>query len=229
MTRREAEIQRRVGLLIEAFERYLVGFDEDPAFKKVGQLEKHVATITLRREIGSSWAAATEPTFLKLLHETLSAWGVGLRGSKLVPLDEFARAFGGCELALRELEGETLDDPMLDLDIALEELWKLVDTLRIVENEAKLVPCTKALHHLLPDLVVPLDRKLTRPFFGWHVPEFQYQQKRVFDHAYRHFARIGREAKPSRFIGSGWSSNRTKIIDNALVGFCRLENLRAPS
>jgi hypothetical protein len=31
---------------------------------------------------------------------------------------------------------------------------------------------SKALDHLLPDLVPPMDREYTRPFFGLHNPEF---------------------------------------------------------
>lgn len=31
---------------------------------------------------------------------------------------------------------------------------------------------SKTLHHLLPDLVPPIDREYTRPFFGLHNPEF---------------------------------------------------------
>jgi hypothetical protein len=47
----------------------------------------------------------------------------------------------------------------------IEELWQLIDNLGIVENEAKLVSGSKALHHLLPDLVVPMDRAYTQKFF----------------------------------------------------------------
>ncbi len=205
-----------------------MAFDGNPAFRRFGQRENHVATISKRRELGTATAAVGDRTFLGLLHKTLGSWGIGQRGSKLLEFDDFVQAIRGCEAAITGLEEQRLDTPLLE-HTNTDEMWNLVDSLTIVENEAKLVPCTKALHHLLPDLFVPMDRTFTRVFFGWHVPQFQYQQKKVFCTAYEHFARIAREANPARFTGSGWRTSLTKNIDNALVGFCRVEQLPIPS
>ncbi|MEI8083497.1 MAG: hypothetical protein WCI74_16795 [Actinomycetes bacterium] len=46
----------------------------------------------------------------------------------------------------------------------------------ITNNNARLVPCTQALHHVPPDVVVPIDRDYTQSFFVWHNPEFQNRQ-----------------------------------------------------
>lgn len=229
MGQREIEIQRRIALLIKGFEHYLRAFDEDPAFTKSGQLESHLATIAMRRQLGSAAAASRDIRFLRLLYGTLNVWGIGQRGSKLVNFDQFVRAVGDWELAIGGLEGETLDNAELAVEEVVDRVWNVIDSLRIVENEAKLVPCTKALHHMLPDLVVPMDRLFTRTFFGWHVPEFQYSQEKIFNHAYRHFVRIARETEPARFVAGGWRTSLTKVLDNALVGFCRLERLPLPS
>ncbi len=228
MTKREAEARRRSDHLIQDFQRYLLAFDADPAFKRFGQRENHIATIARRRELGTATAAVRDMTFLKLLHQTLSSWGIGQRGSKLLEFHDFAGAIRNCEPAITSLEAYQLGDLLLQQAIT-DEMWNLVDSLAIVENKAKLVPCTKALHHLLPDLFVPMDRAFTRVFFGWHVPQFQYQQKNVFSAAYEHFVRIACEANPARFVGSGWRTSLTKNIDNALVGFCRVERLPIPS
>ena len=115
------------------------------------------------------------------------------------------------------------------MDGVAQKTWNLIESFDIVANETKLVPCTKALHHLLPDLIVPMDREFTRAFFGWHVPEFQYKQKKIFHHAFRCFVEIARIVQPSRFVGSGWRTSSTKVIDNALVAFCRVECLPIPS
>lgn len=230
MTKREAEVERRMSLLIENFERYVSAFDEKPAFTKSEQLESHVATIKRRRELGDVSQAAADPMFLKFLYETLIAWGIGQRGSKLEPFHEFTRAINTCLPAMSDLDGMALENPALDIKLVAERVWALIESLDIVGNEAKLVPCTKALHHLLPDLVVPMDREFTRTFFGWHVPEFQYQQRKVFQHGFRHFIRIARIANPSEFVGgAGWRTSSTKVIDNAIVAFCRAESLPTPS
>lgn len=229
LTSREAEVERRVGGLIRDFSRYVQVFDNAPAFTKAGQREKHVATIRLRRELGSAAAAAGDDRFLRSLYATLEVWGIGQRGSRLLPLDAFCCGVRACLPRLNELEAEKLELATDDFDRVIAALWQLIDSLRIVNNEAKLVPCTKALHHLLPDLVVPMDRMFTRVFFAWHVPEFQYQQEKVFRHACRHFSRIARAVIPSRLVGDGWRTSGTKVLDNALVGFCQAESLPVPS
>lgn len=73
------------------------------------------------------------------------------------------------------------------------------------------------------------DREYTRTFFGWHVPEFQYKQETVFRSAIGALATVARATDPSQYVGAGWNTSRTKVLDNALVGFCRLENLPRPS
>ena len=229
MGEREAQVQRRVRMLIGGFERYVVAFDQDPAFTKSGQLGKHVATIGIRRQIGSVALAVRDPKFLMFLYEALQTWGIGQRGSKLVAFNQFARSIADCEPALQALEDDVIDAPALAIDAILDKLWELISRLGIVENNAKLVACSKALHHLLPELVVPIDRAFTGRFFGWHRPEFQYQQEKIFRHAYKHFVHIARETNPTRFVGGGWRTSRTKIVDNALVGFCRAEKIPAPS
>ena len=183
----------------------------------------------MRREIGSASAAAEDPLFQQLLYETLLAWGIGQRGSILVGPAEFARALEACKSALATLEDVTIDSIKGEDDQTLSDVWQLISSLPIVENEARLVACTKALHHILPDLVVPMDREFTRTFFGWHVPEFQYQQEKVFRRDFKYFVEIAKATNPARFVGSGWKTSRTKVIDNALVGFCRLEHLLKPT
>lgn len=165
MAKREAENNRRVALLIQDFEHYLSAFDAEPAFRRTGQLENHVTTITRRRELGTAAAALRDASFLKLLYQTLNSWGIGQRGSKLLKFADFVQAMRRCEPAITSLEAYRLDDSSLERDIA-DKLWNLINSLAIVENEAKLVPCTKALHHLLPELFVPIDRAFTRVFFS---------------------------------------------------------------
>ena len=109
---------------------------------------------------------------------------------------------------------------------AAKDLWSLISSLGLVANDAPLVAHTKALHHILPDLVVPMDRASTRPFLGWHGTQFQYQQEEVFRDAFRRFSRVAREAHPETYAGKGWRSPATKIIDNAIVAFVLAEGIK---
>ncbi len=111
-----------------------------------------------------------------------------------------------------------LDSPILDVANAGARVWRLIKSVQLVENKAVLVPSTKALHHVLPDLVVPMDRAYTRPFFGWHAPEFQSHQARCFEHAFGAFHRVAKRANPRQYVGTGWNTSLSKVIDNAVVG-----------
>jgi hypothetical protein len=97
-------------------------------------------------------------------------------------------------------------------------LARLAQSLEIVRNNARIVPGSKALHHLLPELVVPIDRAYTQRFFDWANPTFQSFPERCFRQAFTAFARIARETQPQQYEGSGWYTSRTKVIDNAIVG-----------
>jgi hypothetical protein len=102
-------------------------------------------------------------------------------------------------------------------------VWRLIEGVDLVENEAKLVALTKTLHHLLPDLVVPIDRRYTGAFFGWSPARMQHGQRDLFRSAFRTFNDIARAVDlPSR-SGSAWRSAPSKLIDNAIIAYCLQE------
>lgn len=204
--------------LIEKFPEWVSYFETNGPFRKPDQLQFHRETIDRRLELGSAAAAVTDEQFLRALYKTLRAWGIGARGSRLKPFDDFSAILGRLKETVAELETATIDDQRLDVGATIDRLWALHSQLPIVENAAKLVPVTKALHHVLPELVVPMDREYTQIFFGWHTPQFQYRQRTCFAEAFCAFAQIARAVNPSQYVNRGWNSSRTKVLDNALVG-----------
>jgi hypothetical protein len=193
LKKREELISRLIG----DFGRFLELYDRHVPFSRYGQLEFHVNTIAKRRELGSARAAISDTPFLKSLHQTLEAWGIGSRASRLCHFEMFAAALRDRTSAIAALDGVTINDA--NVNEVSEDLWQVLCNLNIVDNvdnDAKLVSGTKALHHLLPDLVVPMDRAYTQKFFGWHNPEFQYSQSRCFREAFSAFAHIARSANP---------------------------------
>lgn len=173
-------VKKATNILIESFPKWLSYFESDGPFRSYGQLEYHRETIDRRRELGSASAAVTDERFQRSLYNTLRAWGIGARRSRLKPFDAFAEIFARQGEAVAELESAILDDPQLDVIATEEVVWRLQSQLTIVENDATLVPVTKTLHHVLPDLVVPIDRAYTQTFFGWQNSRFQYGQRNCF-------------------------------------------------
>lgn len=44
---------------------------------------------------------------------------------------------------------------------------------------------------------------------------------KLFTHAFESFCRIARETKPSEYVGDGWRTCTSKILDNALIGYLK--------
>jgi hypothetical protein len=205
--------------LIADFPRYLQIFERDPPFRRYGQWEYHFEAIKRRRALGSAKAALTDDEFLAGLYKTLQAWGIGIRGSKLRSVEEFVSSLRTKGPEIIALDGTAIDDPRMNVHETGKQVWHLIDTLGIVDNKTRIVPGTKALHHLLPELVVPMDRAYTQVFFCWQNPIFQYEQQRCFEHAFAAFAEVARKVNPAQYVGQGhWHTSRTKVIDNALIG-----------
>ncbi len=215
MTKRHAD---SVALLVGGFKTFLEAYDRHCPFTRHGQLQYHVETIRARRRLGSVKAALADETFQRSLYRTLQAWGIGSRASTLRPFPEFVAALQAEAKTIEELDGLAIDQRNLDVNTVGNTLARLVQSLGIVGNKARIVPGSKALHHLLPELVVPIDRGYTQRFFEWANPTLQNSTERCFREAFTAFAKIAREANPVQYVGSGWYTSRTKVIDNAIVG-----------
>jgi len=224
-TSRANRVHETVNLFIELFDKCLKVFDERPPFARYGQLEYHQETIQLRLKFNSAADAIRDDQFLRSLYKTLRAWGIGVRSSRLLPYAEFSKALGLMADEIASLDGIRIDDDQLDVASVSKNLWHLISSLEIVDNDAKLVACSKALHHIMPELVVPIDREYTRNFFGWHGPEFQYKQRQFFYLAFENFVTIARATNPTQYVENGWHTSRTKVLDNAIVGFMLLAKL----
>lgn len=212
------DIDARVRLLKHDFLALVSGYDVKAPFRRSGQLGYHRRTILARRSAGSAAAALGDDEFLSLLHLTLQKWGIGARGSRLLPPEEFASALRRSREEIVALDQLSIDDPSLDVSRTSRRLMGIIERLGIVDNKAPVVACTKALHHLLPDLVVPIDREYTQTFFGWSNPKFQYGQRECFTQAFRAFADVACDTNPQQYVReTGWHTSRTKVIDNAIV------------
>jgi len=213
-------LEARTRNLIVRFADYVHAFGVTPAFNDE-QLRAHVDTLALRSRLGSAAAAARNAEFASALRRTLELWRMNTRGAKLVSPAAFEASLQRCAPAIERFEKEHLEADVMDAAATAARLWSLIDGLRITDTGVRLVACTKALHHLLPNLVVPMDRQFTGAFFGWNTHDWQKKEERLFKSAFIVFREIAQKAKPSEYIGAGWNTGPAKIIDNAIVGYCR--------
>lgn len=222
----EKQVARhRASDLVVRFQYYVDRFDREPPFTGE-QLRTHIDTIRRRRSFSLVKDAVDDQGFVESLYRTLTLWGIGKRASTLLPFETFWSALRRNSSKLSELEGLRLEE-CPSVERVAPKLWGLIAGLGIVANNNNVVAGTKCIHHVLPDLMPPMDRAYTQTFFGWGNPEFQYHPRECFEYAFRTFARIANQVAPSRLVGEGWRSSGPKILDNAVVGYCIAKNLRS--
>lgn len=235
MSRREdieKQVDQRIRELCSNMCTYLEIYEKNNPFSKPEQLESHRQTIRLRRELGVS-AALRDDTFIKSLLNTLDAWDLNKRGTKLLCLNKLKEELLNHEKQIVGLDGARIDDPGLPLERTAEQLWGLIKTMKLSTSTRSgewvknpVVVGTKTLHHLLPDLVPPVDREYTRPFFKFPMQQFQDYPHTVFPYIWKKFAFVARETNPVQYVNkTEWSTSITKILDNAVVGFCICHNV----
>lgn len=222
MTGRTAAVALRLAALTRDFAGYVKAYDELTPFN-TRQMTLHRETMARRRALGSVLAAVHDDQFVASLRTTLKAWGIGVRGSKMVSEDAFAKALRAAVPRLTEVEGEVIDSCSPEVT---EHLWSVIESLAVVDTQAKVVAGTKTLHHLLPDLMPPFDRQWTGTFFGYHPPEWQplSGQRMIFTRIHQGLAGVAHDVHPSCYVtGDGWRTSRSKILDNAVIAFCQLD------
>lgn len=211
-----------VPVLIGSFPRWLEYFEEHCPFAKPDQLALHRRTIALRQGHVTVSAAVSDSAFVQLLYDTLRAWGIGSRRSKLRSLPDFTGALRTSLPSIQALEGLRVDGEEMGADNAVDAVWNTIEQLHVVDNNAILVAGTKTLHHLLPELVPPMDREYTQRLFCWGNPQFQYAQRECFRLAFAALVFVARKVDPSQYVGTHpWHTSPTKVLDNALVGLVR--------
>jgi hypothetical protein len=182
-------------------------------------------------------ACIDDDIFLERLYATLTARGlhkVGARGAKLAEFQDFSGSLRRhreaiCGLASRRID-QLRDD---EVESVAGGIWHLVDALTIGRPRTTIVSGSKALHHLLPDLVHPIDRAYTLAFFFGPRVLAEAEEEHAFHLMYPQFRQIAvackgaidkRLAQPTE-----WDTSTTKVIDNAIVGYVRAHRTTKPS
>ena len=151
----------RVEPLLENFEACLRGFEEFSAFGG-HPATSHERTLAFVRQAASPTEVLDLPEWFESLRITLRDWNMDMRGAQLLDLPTIQHSFNELRPELAALETVRLEDIEPYYAVITERrLWSVIDKLRVGRQGTRLVVNTKALHHLLPDLVPPMDRTYT--------------------------------------------------------------------
>jgi hypothetical protein len=223
MAPNQVEAQRRSRELAAGFDFYVAHFAANVPFERANQLAPHRKTIEMRREFNSMARALSDAEFLESLYVTIQTWGVGQRGFALVSRKEFALMLDSHLPMLSVLDGQSIEDASIDVSNVGQGIASLINQLGVVSNISKIVAGSVTLHHLLPDLVPPLDREWSGRFFKWSPRDVQSSETGIFVDAFALLARVAAEVRPSRLLNDQWNTSSSMILDNAVVGYCQME------
>jgi hypothetical protein len=123
---------------------------------------------------------------------------------------------------LENLERYAIDDQNLPFDAVTAELWRVIDQVatKLDKRDSPLVLGSKALHHVLPELVPPMDRANTGWFLAWGPSAWTRSSAKVsFTRAMKVFHVIALGAEPRRLVtNERWRTSTSKLVDNAIGG-----------
>ena len=169
--------------------------------------------------------------FLELVYASLSTWGLDRMDGK-ARLEKFIKfkesIFKNLDLLinLSQAKLEELNDK--EMKKIEQSLTILFENLKVMESKSKLVGVSKALHHILPNLILPMDRKYTLNFFYEEKfrksVQIRGDEKEIFLEIFKNSHFI------SRKLNLNWKdlinvrdSSIPKLIDNAIIGFVEFE------
>jgi len=169
-------------------------------------------------------AFLNDETIYPLIIKTLRAWNMDQRGARLTTIDKFKQSVSCRNQDLLKLSLYKLhsidEDEIYDEIIAL--LRNVFMNLKVMESKRRLVGVSKAMHFILPDLIMPIDNKYTLTFFN-----LSSNINKEWDHFETIFWEIFSLTRQLCLTqedvnGEGWNTSVPKIIDNAIIdGFVK--------
>lgn len=176
--------------------------------------------------------------YLELVYTTLIAWNMNGRGAKLNDFELFKESIRKNKSKINSLEIYKIEsvneEDKKKIFGFVEELFKNLDLVGKSwtgnKIKSKIVAFSKTLHFLIPDLIVPIDRRYTLDFFysNKDVPtdsdnvKNNNKQLKVFKELYEKFCEMAKIYNLKKYLDNKWNRNIPKIIDNAIIGYEKL-------
>lgn len=184
----------------------------------------HVATINRLRSLGLA-AIFDDNLYFEYLYATLAAWGMDSRGAKLKGFDSFVRGIRSnhekiVNLSTYRLASLAEQDQDIVMRVIL-SIWQVIPALGVAQGKSQLVAGSKTLHHLLPDLVPPIDRRYTLKFLfnRTNITNAKSDFAQVFINYLYMFEAAEETIKKIVGGANPLNSSVTKVIDNAIIAY----------
>jgi hypothetical protein len=185
------------------------------SYRKGPELYFYRKTMELRRRKGLGELFEDESErFIELIYATLVAWDMNSRGAKMKYFDQFKSSILASKERFMQLSSSRLE--MLsnatvgEVKMLLRQIYY---NMHVMESRGRLVSNSKVMHFILPDLVMPMDRRNTLAFFFGNMNESEDYFLRIFGQSLE----IARKIDLRQFLDEEWNLSVPKVIDNAII------------
>ena len=173
-----------------------------------------------------------EDKFIELIYVTLSAWNMNSRGAKLSDFEEFKSSIKTNKkwiIDLSEYKIEKIRE--MEFKNIIKILERLFNDLKLVgrnknnKEKPRLVTFSKTMHFLLPNLIMPIDRKYTLNFFynNTSINPKLHLQFQKFSDIFKECSNFAFKSELDSKLDSNWNQNVPKIIDNIIIGYQKIK------
>lgn len=218
-------LAKRIEDLVANFAAYVADFEASVVFPGPSGYF-HQRAIDQRRQHESVGSLLDDTLFLEYAYAVLPSWGMHRLGKHPVKVGEFADIVAALRETAPMLERLwPLRITMLTPEAAREvaaTAWDVIAHIKVSTSQTQIVAGSKMLHHVLPDLIPPIDGRYTCSFFTGNAV-MPPRQAAAFAVWYPQLAEIG--ARCQRPIhdaienGGFMATGEAKIIDNAIVSY----------
>ena len=191
----------------------------------------YLYNLILKEHIDNKCINIKNRCFIDLIWATLDAWNMNSRSAKLADIEDFKKnLIDNTEAteAIESLKKYSIEDLSEKNDKSkgiFEQLKTLFNMLKLTDTDTKLVTFSKTMHFLLPNLIVPIDRKYTLKFFELNINNAKDEEFDHFTNIESAFGLFASEVNLDDFVSknSKWCKYKTKIIDNIIIGYVKKE------
>jgi hypothetical protein len=223
--RADERARMHVETLIAGFGGYVARFGASGTFSGPS-VYFHQRAIERRRLHDNVDDLLADQQFLEYVYAVLPAWGMhrmGAQRAKVTDYPQLVASLRDAAPGLRQLW--PLDVTDLDpggVPAISERVWQVIATIRASTSSTQIVAGSKVLHHVLPDLIPPIDRQYTFRFFTGQKAVYGGDQH-AFLTWFPYLAEVGRRCRAAiqatTLSGGSMSAGHAKVIDNAIIGF----------
>lgn len=224
-SRSVARREDNIAQLVEGFAEYVQAFEASHAFPGPS-LYFHAKAIERRRAHRSAAGLLADDRFLEYVYAVLPAWGMHRMGGQRAKVRDFTDIVDRLRANRSRIEWLwrfriTTLRAAEAADVAA-TAWEVIADVRVSSSDTQIVAGSKMLHHLLPDLIPPIDRQYTFRFFTGQKAVAAGDRRAFLDWLPR-IAEIGfacqRQIIHAMRRGGFMATGEAKIIDNAIMGF----------